>query len=525
MKKHLAFLTIILFTTSYSLKAQQNITFTEGPELERSVASGGRSPFAQDENSFYIKRENAVGRVIIWIEKFDKKTLKNDYSTQVELMEGKDYFNGAGNSLKFGVLNGQVIMIYDVFSNENKKKFLYERTISPAGVISERKEIGSTECTKFGILNTEYDCTFSKDKSIALIQLKILKKDFPDTPTLMLYDCKAEKSIWTKNSPANYNGAPVNFDVDSIENDGTSYISFSTGNTEANNYHKYNGSIKTGSSDFSDLTEEQFYKYEGDASKYLYSVSDLQLKNGNLARGGMYFEKVANYDPKHPQELKMGSFLSFADPKTKKISLENYGLLSDDVLKKLTYKIKHFSGQSLYPSDKSINTRQVVEMDGSFYVISEHTYTVTIVDEHKTYERTYTSLAHRELVICKFSAAGVFEWSKIIRKASDYNLIVCNGKLHFFYLENVKNEKDDVTNYSPDDDYDDADLKKSNTVCTTLDASGNLVKQVILRPVKDQYYFMPGWAGIPVGTNQLIVRYQYGLSETSNAKFGIITIK
>ena len=75
MKKNIAALCLFIIGISSISKAQENISFKEGPELERGIGTGIQYKIGEDDNSFYLLRGNINGRFTRWVEKFDKKYL------------------------------------------------------------------------------------------------------------------------------------------------------------------------------------------------------------------------------------------------------------------------------------------------------------------------------------------------------------------------------------------------------------------------------------------------------------------
>ena len=93
MKKNFVLLFLYLIGFAFFTKAQ-NITFEEGPELEKGIGTSKDRTIGEDENSFYILRSLATGTIYQKkrIEKFNKKTLASEYSTDIPL-EKKEYMD------------------------------------------------------------------------------------------------------------------------------------------------------------------------------------------------------------------------------------------------------------------------------------------------------------------------------------------------------------------------------------------------------------------------------------------------
>ncbi len=550
MKRNIA-ICIVIIVYTFSSKAQ-NITFEEGPELELKTPSEIQRTIGEDENSFYILRTTRSGlspKKIV--EKYNKKNMTLEYSTDIELLETKrDFFVDYGNTLQLTLINNEIVIFYDLLTDWQKKRSLYQKTIDKDGNLSIRKEIESLQSDAgMNIKLPVCQFIFTKDKKKLLIQ-KIVEPRETNTAIFSLFDYPSLTNIWNKSIDMNYNNTQIHILTDSIMKNGTAYISFETESKDPffdfkkGNFNFTSGTIaiyytaliKPNESTLSNVT--QINKYSDD-SKYRFPGYEIVSKKGKIIRAGLYNEMSGSSSEKDPANLKMGTYFSIIDPITNKTSNESYAPFPSDVNNKLTYKIEY--SEYKFPSNKIYKIRKIVEMNEDFYIIAENSaidslfcsyspnYSISLLDITNTLEYQQSS-TNRELIITKFNNSGKSEWTKIIPKYTNYsgnfNVISYNKKLFFFYLENPQNEKFDINNYTPKDNYSIGQIIKANTVCTTLEANGNMSKQVISKPIngKGQYYFCPNWIGVMVGDNKLIVNYQAKESKYKT-KLGLITIK
>lgn len=501
----------------------QNITFTEGPELDKQVGIGKEYVIGEDASSFYILCSYPPGILAKkWVEKYNKKTLNIEYTADIGLIKSGEYFDYTYDFIKLELIDGEILVFHDVYDSKKKKKVLYQRNISKSGIVSERKEVLSVDCTPFTVSSIPLTVIISRDRSKFLVQLSVFDRKLETQPFIALYNFHSLENIWKKNTPTTYENGEIVIFTDSINEKGEICLSFFTDN-EKKEQRKYKAIFSPSTGQL--INTFKFPRTLKDETKDIIpSNVEYTLKNGQYVVASIYrdLQSITN-----PKEQKIGTCLIFYNKSTMSSTLETYAPFPDDVNTKLTYQTDYIGyKKGASPANKPLIINEIIETEDAIYVIGEHAIKTIYQISNGT---SQTASTNREIIVSKFSIAGKHEWTKIIPKFSefsgDYNMIVTNNKLFFFYLENQKNEQFNVTNYSPKDPYPAAKLKSSNTVCTTLNSDGSMSKQIILRPIKDHYYYCPSWKGLKVLDNELIVHYQFGESFTSNTKLGIITVK
>jgi hypothetical protein len=219
----------------------------------------------------------------------------------------------------------------------------------------------------------------------------------------------------------------------------------------------------------------------------------LELVNNNtIAYVGVFrddvpFEKPFTYkgitylQTDYDVKVKGGIFSYFIDTKTNELKNKNANHFSDDVEKKLSYEIGLIKGRT---GLKYYSYEKTVVLNGCVYVIESHSYTFEF--SNKTKYSVSTSV-ERELIITKYTEDGKMDWMKIIPKCTmdklnNFNLVIRNNKLNFFYAENPKNlKKGTVDNYDPEKYAEISNYNGSVLVCTTIDEKGNLNRTEVLK--------------------------------------------
>ncbi len=219
----------------------------------------------------------------------------------------------------------------------------------------------------------------------------------------------------------------------------------------------------------------------------------LELVNNNtIAYVGVFrddvpFEKPFTYkgitylQTDYDVKVKGGIFSYFIDTKTNELKNKNANHFSDDVEKKLSYEIGLIKGRT---GLKYYSYEKTVVLNGCVYVIESHSYTFEF--SNKTKYSVSTSV-ERELIITKYTEDGKMDWMKIIPKCTmdklnNFNLVIRNNKLNFFYAENPKNlKKGTVDNYDPEKYAEISNYNGSVLVCTTIDEKGNLNRAEVLK--------------------------------------------
>lgn len=459
MKKALSILAFSLFTIQMS---PQTVSIKEGSPLKPKIASNITNAIGQDLTSFYMLRMDPEKRTNYWVEKFNKQTLNLEYSTPLNLLEDKEYL-GPGIEITPALLDGEVVVLYDLWNKDQKKGTVYCKSINKAGAIGQRKVVKEID-KEFNFSAFEYH--FSKDKT-AFVVITQTSKD----RSVSFNNTKSAGKTWTKPLPKDINGLDINIESIEIESSGDIKFCFWGGNKKEGTYKEIRAYLKSSSEKLSEIIE---MPSQVSKSAYKYSQKNNLTKEGVIIIGGMYYDK--NNSP----ETAIGTFISFVNSQTGKIMQETYSPLESDIYKKLTYSVKFANTKDQSPAEKGIIAKEIVEMNGNHYVVSEHEYTIV---QHSSSGGDQVS-AKRELIITKYSSDGKYEWMRIVPKfevgVGDYNLMKVNNKLSFIYLENAKNKDMDVNNYQGKDIEDVFNESfKANIVCTSIDEKGNMTKAVV----------------------------------------------
>ncbi len=210
-----------------------------------------------------------------------------------------------------------------------------------------------------------------------------------------------------------------------------------------------------------------------------------QFLNNSLAFCGLFKDK-----DKEKSEKGVGVFSFFIDSKTNEIINKGLDYFSNDVYNKLSYADGLVEKN---PASKYYSFEEVITVNDCAYLIESHSYAIS-GNGYASYER--------ELIVSKFNKTGKLEWMKIIPKftvnnLNNFNYIVRNNKIYFFYAEHPKNmERSSVNDYDPKKYVEIKNFNGSLLVCTTIDEQGTLNRKQVLEN--------SGWCYDPVSTNIIL---------------------
>ncbi len=518
--------TTLVFLTANVLTAQPVVEMKQGTDLKAPLGSNITEMVGQDEESFYVRRGEK--QWACFIDKFDKKTLMAKKSTELKLLMPDEMFYENVNEIDYELVKGQVIVVFDVFNKEKRKKVLYSVKIDKSGSLAKggRNELGSIECKSGGAASkTRYSCRFTPDKTKFVVLLSGDNKELEDG-SITYFEAETQKVLSTHALPKDNVGDIITgMTIDRVENNGDVAVHFTTGTEKTKNLKTYTATLKEGNSAFDDVSDEGSFQ---DDTKVRYTPSELRTKDKQVY-AGMYYEKpTKEYNHKHPPAFTVGVYMGIIDLASHKMTAENYKPLEEDAIKKLTYSVKEGNEEMLNVSDKHLISKKLLSMGGNYYFIAEHQY--TIVGEEKGPGGTPISKVvsiNRELIITQFDKEGTFQWQRIIPKYSkddgDYDMIKKDGKLYFLYAEDAKNDGFDITGYTEPEKYEVTKDAGSNIVCTSIDDMGTLTKQVIGQNKAKQFNYLPNNLNVyqDEAKTTMIVLFSNGLK----ARLGTISIK
>lgn len=518
-KNLFSFISISLLFINIDLKAQENIVFEEGKELIKEYptkeikGSGAELYLKSGGQEFTINKINLPD---IRSEMTSKQMTKLN-------KENKEYTFDFNKDTAYFV-NSRIEMVYDVWSKKQLKKIIYFMALATDGkVVQEAKELFSAESKgPYDCENTPYALSYSPDKSTMALFIENGVKSGSAVNILMIFNSKDLSLKSSREFPREYNGTKIRTRLENVDNNGNVTIRFSTVETLTRENSKltydktigtYFASIKIEDKSISNVKELPF-----DKTKKLHSVIEERTADGKLIRGGIY-SPVNEADPTN-----YGIFYSVIDMNTGSVIQETYNPFAPNVIDKLNYTITT-DMQKKAPGYTNFRTRQIISLNGSYYIVCEHAFSFTS-------QKGLSSISTMELLISKYNASGKNEWQVIIPKSTypgatpnvstgTYELVLGKDKLYFIFLDHPKNSENlTLTNYNMDDYKSIGRSYNANVACVTITEKGDASKSILFENPKDGFVFVPRNLNIRKGNTNIIL-YQ----SIDQRKYGTITIK
>jgi len=446
-----------------------------------------------------------------------------DYYLEKFDLNGKRIFAREKEPTRSKINDKSIFLFTSNFDEPAEKKSFYYEEVGPNGDISEKRVLAEMNCPEREKNNRGFSSIFSPDGSkMMLVAYATERSGGPENTDLILYDA-AMKVIWKQKLPVTYNGHTIRTDGYRIDNEGNMLLQIS--------FVKQEGEEKAprGTMAVVKANTKEFIPVSFDVSVDVDSYTIKVTNDGKAILAGV-FKDPQEKDRKKRKTApprQAGIFCVGIDMKTGATNKSTASYFSESALQKLTYKT---GAGGTNPGEKYLSVSQVVEMNGSVYVVVEHAYAITVSSSNGG---SHTTNYQMELIVSKLKPDGNVEWTKVLPKSTQtrnsssdetastkYNFVISNNKMNFIYLDHPKNaEKYTIDNYEPGELGDVKGVRGPNVICVTLDASGNAERTIIHK--NEDFCVIPQVEDILLNKKELVVYMKMGSEE----KFGLVSFK
>jgi hypothetical protein len=199
-----------LFITAmlgFTMAAFSQATIANGPELDNDRDAKMNRMLQGDDNSFYTYRIRSKGKGTTFIvEKYSKKSLKPEFSKEVNLSE-----EGQTRIEDVEYAAGNVFIFRREYDKKADKMSLFFQTVSSAGVVSnDLKEICVISADHYEFVDFDIFENPSQTKFVIKVSHKANKEDTYKTDFILM-DAVAMKKVWTKTVAMKLHSNGINF--------------------------------------------------------------------------------------------------------------------------------------------------------------------------------------------------------------------------------------------------------------------------------------------------------------------------
>lgn len=507
-----------LFITAmlgFTMAAFSQATITNGPELDNDKDAKMNRMLQGDDNSYYCYRIRSKGKGTTFIiEKYNKKTLKPEFSKEINLSE-----EGQTKIEDVEYAAGNVFIFRREYDKKADKMSLFFQTVSSAGVVSnDLKEITVISSDHYEFVDFDIFPNPSQTKFVIKASHKADKKDAYKTDFILM-DAVGMKKVWTKrvNQKLHSNGISAGAIAANIlfgsginsEAEGVGFLGLHLDDKD-NIYWGYNGLAKTATEKEKRYRLNLFTLNAGDqAEKQLeltfdddYLVSDIEFsKTGEneIVMGGFIKDVI---ERKGRDLVKCGIFSFKINVANNSVTAKTFKFFDDAMLTALESNARRsrwFKYKLDYILPVGDATYYVGEQYSEQYVQNTNNSYGSIGGNNGQWHYEYM-----DVIIAKLNSKGEFEW---IKNAPLRNAMVLGSVAHVFkqyiavttsknlYILNDDHPKN-IERYAKAD-FEPKDLKTvrgihgSNFVCNVVSlADGKVSNRVVLMKNED-YCFAP----------------------------------
>ncbi|MDQ3047803.1 MAG: hypothetical protein M3R27_09675 [Bacteroidota bacterium] len=471
----------------------QTFTVDKGKEFTPPDASKWGGFAGENTDSFFLLRVRTKGRgTRYFVEGISKTTKDKKFETELPLEEEAGVALDPVNlDMRVMCSNEKVYVFFKGFVKEEKITKYFVKTLHADGKPGSLKEIVSGD--------SKLDINFYQSPDKTKI-LSIQTKEWESNRQVVLatmYNASDFSILWNKPMPDEYKSSPIQTFYYHVDNKGGVYfmmnyieqeepriigkgMGFYAGKDKAKLLVFPNKSDFTIDNAIGRIAEDGRFIYSG-LYKHTPKTDEEKLKSLSRKEQAKYKKEIAD-------QKTVGIFSYVADLSTSTV-VSNNQAFPPEVSSKLDYAGGLLTAGA---ANKYYTASKLVEMDGSFYLIENHNYTIS-----------GEGVAHyeREFIITKINKAGSISWTKIFPKytvnnLNTFNLMVHNSKLYLFYLEHPKNLEKSIENYDPVRYADIKNYNGSVVVSLEIDDDGSAVRK--------QIFENKGWCYDPQPFNILL---------------------
>lgn len=517
MKAKLLFFAAMLF---YCMSDFAQVQMTNGPELDNDRDNKMNRMLGGDDNSFYCYRIRSKGKgTSFYIEKYNKKTLKPDFSKEVNLSE-----EGQTKIEDVEYASGNVFIFRREYDKKADKMTLFFQTVSSAGVVStDLKEITAITSDHYEFVDFDIYPNASATKFIIKASFKADKKDSYKTDFILM-DAVGMKKVWTKrvNQKLFANGTSAGAIASSIifgtginsEAEGVGFLGLYLDEKD-NIYWGYNGLAKTATEkekryrlnlftlNASEQTEKQLeLTFDDD-----YLVSDIEFSktsDNEIVMGGFIKDVI---ERKGRDLVKCGIFSFKINTSGNSVTAKTFKFFDDAMLNALESNARR-SRYFKYKLD------YILPVGDATYYVGEQYNERWVQNTNNSYggmggfggNNGYWVYEYMDVIIGKLNAKGEFEWIKNAPLRNEMQLnsgapahvfkqyiaVTTSKNLYILNDDHPKNiERYAKADFEPKDLKSVKGIHGSNFVCNVVSlGDGKVTNRVVLMKNED-YCFAP----------------------------------
>jgi hypothetical protein len=495
------------------------VQLTNGPELDNDRDNKMNRMLGGDDNSFYCYRIRSKGKgTSFFIEKYNKKTLKPEFSKEVNLTE-----EGQTKIEDVEYAAGNVFIFRREYDKKADKMSLFFQTVSSAGVVStDLKEICVISADHYEFVDFDIFPNPSQTKFVIKASHKANKEDTYKTDFILM-DAVAMKKVWTKTVPMKLHSNGISFGAAAIgaifgsgvrgEAEGVGFLGLYVDNKD-NIYWGYNGLAKT-------ATEKEkryrLYLYTLNAGDQThkeleclfdddYLVSDIEfskINDNEIVMGGFLKDVI---ERKGRDLVKCGIFSFKINVTNNTVAAKTFKFFDDAMLTALESNARR-SRYFKYKLD------YIIPVGDATYYVGEQYNERWVQSSNSGYggmgmssNNGYWAYEYMDVIVGKLNAKGEFEWIKNSPLRNEMQLnngapshvfkqyiaVATSKNLYILNDDHPKNiERYQKADFEPSDLKSVRGIHGSNFVCNVMSlADGKVTNRVVLMKNED-YCFAP----------------------------------
>lgn len=506
-----------LFITAmlgFTMAGFSQATITNGPELDNDRDNKMNRMLGGDDNSFYCYRIRSKGKgTSFFIEKYNKKTLKPEFSKEVNLSEeGKTKIEDVEYAA------GNVFIFRREYDKKADKMSLFFQTVSSAGVVSnDLKEICVISADHYEFVDFDIFPNPSQTKFVIKASHKANKEDTYKTDFILM-DAVAMKKLWTKTVPLKLHSNGINVGAAILgamfgvgvrsEAEGVGFLGLHLDDKD-NIYWGYNALAKTATDkekryrlnlytlNAADQKEKQLECLFDDD----YLVSDIEFsktKDNEIVMGGFLKDVI---ERKGRDLVKCGIFSFKINVGNNTVTAKTFKFFDDAMLTALESNARR-SRYFRYKLD------YIIPVGDATYYVGEQYSERYVQNTNNSYGSSsgYWAYEYMDVIIGKLNSKGEFEW---IRNAplrnemqlpngapshvfKQYIAFATSKNLYILNDDHPKNiERYQKADFEPKDLKSVKGIHGSNFVCNVVNlGDGKVTNRVVLMKNED-YCFAP----------------------------------
>ncbi|MDF2437944.1 MAG: hypothetical protein K0Q95_2320 [Bacteroidota bacterium] len=469
MKLTQIFLIVFSFLFSIFTNAQ-NYSVDKGQEFTPPDAGKWDKFAGENATNFFMLRVSKKGRGISYfIESFNKANREKKYELEVPIEE-ESKLTVDPKHLQIFCANDNIFLCFYGRKNPDLPLSYFIKTVYSDGRLGALNEILNT--------NEKVDVDFyqSPDKTKLLTIASWPWVDGKQNVEATMFEAATLRKLWNKRLPTDFKNGSMESYYYNVDNTGNVYFLMQyVINKEERQIGMGMGilGIANEKAKMVPLISKNPGQIENGRAmiaangKFIFTgLYKSELQKDESAMASMSRKEKAEYEKQRTFNKEVGFFSFMVDNNTMEVT-SDFKKFPEEVSKKLDYAgglLTSGAGNKYYKAS------QLVEANGDFYIIENHSYTIT-GDAVATYER--------EFIVSKVNKQGSIAWTKVypkntINNLNTFNVLVHDNNVHLFYLEHPDNlENSTIDSYLPEKYKDIKNYNGSVVVALEISSDGS----------------------------------------------------